>query len=157
MKNSATANAQDGMISASRREFLKRSTTAVAGSLVTGLSIAHSAHVAGSDVIRVGLVGCGGRGTGAATQVLNADRGARLVAMSDAFNDRLQTSLRSMKQQENIRDRVLVDSDHQFTGFDANLDTWDGIHPNGSGAYKMADKWFEALQDHYCIEPDGGV
>ena len=118
MKSSTTANAQDGMISTSRREFLKRSTTAVAGSLVTGLSIAHSAHVAGSDVIRVGLVGCGGRGTGAATQVLNADRGARLVAMSDAFQDRLQTSLRSMKQQEGIRDRVLVDSDHQFTGFD---------------------------------------
>ncbi|MHC4584374.1 MAG: Gfo/Idh/MocA family protein [Planctomycetota bacterium] len=118
MKNSTTANAQDGMISTSRREFLKRSTTAIAGSLATGLSIAHSAHVAGSDVIRVGLVGCGGRGTGAATQVLNADRGARLVAMSDAFYDRLQTSLRSMKQQESIRDRVLVDSDHQFTGFD---------------------------------------
>ncbi|MHC4242557.1 MAG: Gfo/Idh/MocA family protein [Planctomycetota bacterium] len=118
MKNSTTANAQDGMISTSRREFLKRSTTAIAGSLATGLSIAHSAHVAGSDVIRVGLVGCGGRGSGAATQVLNADRGARLVAMSDAFYDRLQTSLRSMKQQESIRDRVLVDSDHQFTGFD---------------------------------------
>ena len=49
---------------------------------------------------------------------------------------------------------IIVD---QFTGFDADLDTWDGIHPNGSGAYKMADKWFEALQDHYCIEPDGGV
>ncbi|MFB0551841.1 MAG: Gfo/Idh/MocA family protein [Phycisphaerae bacterium] len=118
MKNSTTANVQEGMISTSRREFLKRSTTAVAGSLVTGLSIAHSAHVAGSDAIRVGLVGCGGRGTGAATQVLNADRGARLVAMSDAFHDRLQTSLSSMKQQEDIRDRVLVDSDHQFTGFD---------------------------------------
>ena len=118
MKNSTTANAQKETISTSRRAFLKRSTTAVAGSLVTGLSIAHSAHVAGSDAIRVGLVGCGGRGTGAATQVLNADRGARLVAMSDSFGDRLQTSLRSMKKQEDIRDRVLVDSGHQFTGFD---------------------------------------
>jgi len=118
MKSSTTAGAREATISTSRRAFLKRSTTAVAGSLVTGLSIAHSANVAGSDAIRVGLVGCGGRGTGAATQVLNADRGARLVAMSDAFHDQLQTSLRSMKQQENIRDRVLVDSDHQFTGFD---------------------------------------
>jgi len=115
MKSSTTAGAREATISTSRRAFLKRSTTAVAGSLVTGLSIAHSANAAGSDAIRVGLVGCGGRGTGAATQVLNADRGARLVAMSDAFQDRLQTSLRSMKQQENIRDRVLVDSDHQFT------------------------------------------
>jgi len=93
MKNSTTENAHHGMISTSRREFLKHSTTAVAGSLVTGLSIANSAYASGSDIIRVGLVGCGGRGTGAATQVLNADRGARLVAMSDAFSDRLQASL----------------------------------------------------------------
>ena len=49
---------------------------------------------------------------------------------------------------------IIVD---QFTGFDADLDTWDGLHPNGSGAYKMADKWFTALQDHCCIETDGGV
>jgi predicted dehydrogenase len=118
MKNSNTANAQKETISTSRREFLRQSTTAVAGGLVTGLSIARSAYVAGGDAIRVGLVGCGGRGTGAATQVLNADRGARLVAMSDAFDDRLQASLRNMKQQEGIRDRVLVDSDHQFSGFD---------------------------------------
>jgi predicted dehydrogenase len=118
VKNSKTADAGKGTISTSRRAFLKHSTTAVAGGLVTGLSIARSAYVAGGDAIRVGLVGCGGRGTGAATQVLNADRGARLVAMSDAFDDRLQRSLMSMKQQENIRDRVLVDSDHQFTGFD---------------------------------------
>jgi predicted dehydrogenase len=118
MKKSTTTDTQKGKISTSRRAFLKSSTTAVAGSLVTGLSVAHSAHVAGSDAIRLGLVGCGGRGTGAATQALNADRGARLVAMSDAFGDRLQTSLRSMKEQEDIRDRVLVDSDHQFTGFD---------------------------------------
>lgn len=118
MKNSTTADTQKGKISTSRREFLKRSTTAVAGSLVSRLPVAHSAHVAGSDAIRLGLVGCGGRGTGAATQALKADRGARLVAMSDAFDDRLQTSIKSMKQQEDIRDRVIVDSDHQFTGFE---------------------------------------
>lgn len=118
MKNSTEANIQEEAMSTSRRMFLKRSTKAVAGGLVTGLSISHRAYAAGSDAIRVGLVGCGGRGTGAATQVLNADRGARLVALSDAFGDQLQRSLRNMKQQKNIRDRVLVDSDHQFTGFD---------------------------------------
>jgi len=117
MRKSTTVDTQNGAVSTSRRAFLKRSTTAVAGSLVTGLSLARSAYVAGSGTIRVGLVGCGGRGTGAATQVLNADPGARLVAMSDAFEDRLQVSLRSMKQQENITDQVRVDSDHQFTGF----------------------------------------
>ena len=118
MKNPTTTDNHKGIPSTSRRAFLRQSTTAVAGGLITGLSVAHSAHLTGSDVIRVGLVGCGGRGTGAATQVLNADHGTRLVAMSDAFGDRLQTSLKSMKQQEEIADRVLVDSDHQFTGFD---------------------------------------
>jgi len=118
MKNSATADNQETTAFTSRRAFLKQSTTAVAGGLVTGLSVAHSANLTGSGAIRVGLVGCGGRGTGAATQVLNADRGTRLVAMSDAFGDRLQKSLQSMKQQEEIADRVLVDADHQFTGFD---------------------------------------
>jgi predicted dehydrogenase len=118
MKNQTTKNTKDVLTSTSRRVFLKRSTTAVAGGLLTGLSITHRAHAAGSSAIRVGLVGCGGRGTGAATQVLNADPGTKLVAMSDAFRDRLQTSIRNMKRQENIRDRVLVDADHQFTGFD---------------------------------------
>ena len=117
MKKSATTDSQKGTPFTSRRAFLKQSTTAVAGGLVASLSVAHSAHLAGSGVIRVGLVGCGGRGTGATAQVLNADRGTQLVAMSDAFADRLQVSLKSLKQQEDISDRVLVDSDHQFIGF----------------------------------------
>jgi predicted dehydrogenase len=118
MKKSISADNQKGTILTSRRAFLKQSTTAVAGSLVAGLSVAHGAHVTGSDAIRVGLVGCGGRGTGAATQVLNADRGTRLVAVCDAFEDRMQASLKSMRAQKDIADRVLVDSDHQFAGFD---------------------------------------
>ncbi len=118
MKNPASADNRKITTISSRRAFLRQSTTAVAGGLVAGLSIAHSAHLTGSDVIRVGLVGCGGRGTGAATQVLTADRGTRLVAMSDAFSDQMQKSLKSMQQQEEIADRVLVDSDHQFAGFD---------------------------------------
>ena len=118
MRKSASADSQKETILTSRRAFLKQSTTAVAGGLVTGLSVAHSAHAAGSDVIRVGLAGCGGRGTGAAAQVLTADPGTRLVAMCDAFEDRLQRSLKSMKAQKDIADRVTVDSDHQFGGFD---------------------------------------
>lgn len=118
MKNPSTAQTGANAAVTSRREFLKHSTTAVAGSLAAGLSIGPSVYAAGSDVIRVGLVGCGGRGTGAATQVLTADRGTKLVAMCDAFADRLQRSLESMRKLQEIADRVLVDSDHQFTGFD---------------------------------------
>ena len=52
--------------------------------------MANSAHVLGSDVIRIGLIGCGGRGTEAAGQVLYADKGVRLVAMADMLVDRVQ-------------------------------------------------------------------
>ncbi len=104
--------------SASRRTFLKRSTAAMAGGLAAGLSVARGAHAAGSDVIRLGLVGCGGRGSGAAKQALLADRGARLVSVCDAFADRLQNGLNNLKAQEEIADRIVVDDDHQFSGFD---------------------------------------
>ena len=74
----------------SRREFLKKSTSTIAaGAAVVGtLGVARGAHAAGSDVIRVALVGSGGRGTGAASQLMNADENVKLVAVADAFEDR---------------------------------------------------------------------
>jgi len=99
-----------------RRQFLKASTTAVvAGSLATNLP--RSVHAAGSDTFRVGLVGCGGRGTGAAVQALTADPGTKVVALADAFEDRVQRSLESLKKSP-VADRVDVDPDHCFAGFD---------------------------------------
>ncbi len=102
---------------ATRRDFLQRSSTAVvAGTLATGL--ARSVHAAGSDVLKLGLIGCGGRGTGAAVQALTADPNTRLVAMGDAFADRIEFSLNGM-QKSPVADRVTVDAEHQFAGFDA--------------------------------------
>jgi myo-inositol 2-dehydrogenase / D-chiro-inositol 1-dehydrogenase len=75
-------------------------------------------HAAGSGTIKVGLVGCGGRGTGAAEQALTADSGTRLVAMADAFTDRLADSLSALKG-SGVGDRVDVPRDRQYTGFDA--------------------------------------
>ena len=75
-------------------------------------------HAAGSGTIKVGLVGCGGRGTGAAEQALTADSGTRLVAMADAFADRLQDSLSSLKG-SSVGSRVDVPKDRQYSGFDA--------------------------------------
>ena len=101
----------------SRRDFLKTSTAAVVGSVLAGgLSLSRSAHAGGDDTIRIGLIGCGGRGTGAAADALGADPNVRLVAMADTFGDRLQQSL------DNIRkvapDKVDVSPDRCFTGFD---------------------------------------
>ena len=105
----------------SRRSFLRRSSVAaLAGStLIHALPLARSAHAAGSDVLRVGLVGCGSRGTGAATQALQADPHVKLVAMGDAFADRLQSSLRTLADQPRLTDKLDVPPDRQFVGFDA--------------------------------------
>jgi predicted dehydrogenase len=98
---------------ASRREFLKLSSLAAA---VSGLSLSRAAHAAGSDRLRVGLIGCGNRGTGAAIDALDADPGVHLVAMADTFADRLAASLEKIKAR--AQERVLVDADHSFVGFD---------------------------------------
>ena len=100
-----------------RREFLKLSAVAAAGAAAGSLTLARSAHAAGSDVLRIGLIGCGGRGGGAAADALGADANTRLVAMADAFGDRLQSTLGGLKRRFN--DRVAVDAQHCFAGFDA--------------------------------------
>ena len=104
---------------ASRRHFLKSSTLAAAGTMAGSLTIARSAHAAGNDTLKVGLVGCGGRGTGAARDALYADDNAKLTAMADVFEDRLQGSLSGLKKDGTVGDRVAVDDDHCFLGFDA--------------------------------------
>lgn len=99
-----------------RRDFLKQ--TALAGSaLAGGLSLARAAHASGSDTIRLALIGCGGRGTGAAVQALNACNRAKLVAMADAFDDRLTNSHRTIARKH--PDRVDVPSERRFVGMDA--------------------------------------
>jgi predicted dehydrogenase len=98
----------------SRRDFLKASAAVAAGAL----AVPH-VHAAGDDVIKVGLIGCGGRGTGAAAQALNADKHVKLVAMGDAFEDRLQSSLNTLKDDEKIAGKIDVPEGRRFVGFDA--------------------------------------
>jgi predicted dehydrogenase len=100
----------------SRRDFLKTSATATAATALTSLDVGRFAHAAGSDIIKVGMIGCGGRNAGAIVQALTADKGARLVAMCDIFNDRIQEKLGAIRKSK--PEQVLVDNDHCFTGFD---------------------------------------
>jgi predicted dehydrogenase len=103
-----------------RRDFLKSSTVAAVGAgLAGGLSIARSAHAAGSDQIKIGLVGCGGRGTGAAAQALHTEGDVKLVAMGDAFQDRLDSSLKELEKDDQIKGRIDVPAERRFVGFDA--------------------------------------
>jgi len=106
--------------SSSRREFLKHSSLlAGAGTVAGTLSFAQSAHAAGGDELKVGLIGCGGRGTGAASQALKADPNVKLWAMGDAFADRLGLSLKSLRGIGRIKDKIDVPAERQFVGFDA--------------------------------------
>ncbi len=101
----------------SRRKFLKGSTAAVMGGAVASrLGIVPAVHAAGSDMIKVGLIGCGERGTGAAENVLNAAHGVKLVAMGDTFKDHLETSLGILSK---LGDKVDVPEDRRFVGFGA--------------------------------------
>ncbi|QDU61915.1 Putative 4,5-dihydroxyphthalate dehydrogenase [Planctomycetes bacterium Pan216] len=102
---------------ASRRVFLQRSTTAAIGAgLAAG--IVPAVHAAGSDTLKVGLIGAGSRGSGAALQTLQADPNVELVAVGDVFQDRIDTSLSALKKSK-VADRVKVDKERQFLGFDA--------------------------------------
>jgi predicted dehydrogenase len=100
-----------------RRDFLKTSTGVVVGGALA--AVAPYAHAAGVDVLRVGLIGCGQRGTGAAAQALQADKHVQLTAMGDAFADRLQESLAHLKKDEQLAGKIAVKEDHCFAGFDA--------------------------------------
>jgi predicted dehydrogenase len=106
----------------SRRDFLKTtSALAAAGTLTGSLSIARGAFAAGSDVLRIGLVGCGSRGSGAAVNALGADENCKLVALADAFGDRVQSSLKNIKSElgDELAKKVAVTPEHCYTGLDA--------------------------------------
>jgi len=98
-----------------RRDFLKASA-AIAGSTMLS-SIPLMGHSSVNDTIKIALVGCGGRGTGAATQALSTKFNLQLVAMADAFRDRLDESYKDLS--EKFKDKVNVPEDHKFVGFDA--------------------------------------
>ena len=101
---------------ASRRDFLKTSSSAaVAGAASLNFISRSSAYAQNSDTIRVGLVGCGGRGTGAANQALSADNNVKLTAVADVFPDKVDRAVNILKKQHEKK----VDVPHQFVGLDS--------------------------------------
>jgi predicted dehydrogenase len=105
----------------SRRSFLKKST--VAGTSAAAFTIVRPELVrgAGKETLKAGVVGCGGRGTQAVENLLTGCPNAEVVALADVFEDRLEKSLRTLKEEprnEKIAGRVKVDAEHRFTGFD---------------------------------------
>jgi predicted dehydrogenase len=102
----------------SRRQLLKTAAAVAAGGALLDPFIARSANVAGNDVLKVGLIGCGGRGTGAARQALAADKHTELYAVADAFQDYIDTSLKALRETDRAA-QLNVPRDRQYAGFDA--------------------------------------
>ena len=103
----------------SRREFVKKSGTAILGSTLgfNILSARESKNYLNSDTLKVGLIGCGGRGSGAALQAVQSDPNVVLTAMADLFQDRLDASINNLRME--APDKIKVAEDHKFIGFDA--------------------------------------
>ncbi len=126
-KNTSSSNAP----TQTRRDFVKTSSALVVGgaTLASGLNIARAAHAAGDDEIKIAVIGCGGRGTGAATQALLTEGKVTLWAMADAFDGRLQSCLKKVERKikkdaeagkENAKTaKIDVPPERQFTGLDA--------------------------------------
>ena len=105
----------------SRRTFIKSSavtTGALAMNMAAASAQSQGVHTGVDETLRVGLIGCGGRGTGAAIDALAADADAQLVAVGDVFMDRARQCVGDLRKQADFADRVVVDEEHIFSGFD---------------------------------------
>jgi myo-inositol 2-dehydrogenase/D-chiro-inositol 1-dehydrogenase len=103
-------------LSTSRRQFLRSSTAAAALVSTVGLP-AFTTGAPNSDKLKIGLIGCGGRGTGAASQAMNADSNVEFWALADVFPEQIEKSLESLKKTN--PDKMNVPKSRQFTGLDA--------------------------------------
>lgn len=148
-----------------RRNFLKTSAAGTIGGTAAlgALSIARSAHAAGDGTIKIGMIGCGGRGSGAANQCMTADPGVKLVAMCDIFDRRLQVAKKNLakahpKQVDVKPDRCFTD----FNGYQKVIDSCDLVliacaskfHPMYSEAAIKAGKHVFVEKPH-AIDPVG--
>jgi myo-inositol 2-dehydrogenase / D-chiro-inositol 1-dehydrogenase len=104
-----------------RRDFVKGSAALLGGALISQIPFSASAgaYIAASDTLKVAVIGCGGRGTGAAIQALSTKGSVKLVAMADAFRDRLDESYSNIQKKfEGDKKRVDVPEKNKFVGFD---------------------------------------
>ncbi|MCX8108906.1 MAG: gfo/Idh/MocA family oxidoreductase, partial [Verrucomicrobiae bacterium] len=147
MNRSKTQGGQTGMNT--RREFLAQTGLTLAGSALAGIALPH-VHAAEDNTIRLALIGCGGRGTGAAANALEAPGGpVKLVAMADLFRERLDNSLRNLKEKYGAK--VDVPPERQFIGFDAYRKAIDCLRP-GDVALLTTHAAFRPGHFEYAVE-----
>ena len=137
----------------SRRELGVRAGRFAAASALTGIAIP-AVHAAGDSTVQVALVGCGGRGTGAAGEALKAQATGvkqKLVAMADAFKDRLDTSHKRLTGDAALAGKVDVPQDRRFVGFEAYKQAMDALKP-GDVVICATPLAFRAQHFAYAIE-----
>src|SRR5579859_6443069 len=135
-------NASSSNLGSTRREFIKTTGRIAAVSALAGVALP-SVHAAGSDLVNVALIGCGGRGTGAASDALSTSKlgPMKLVAMADVFEDRLNGSYDTLKRE--CGDNVDVPQDRKFIGFDAYKKAMDCLKPGDIAIFTtpLAFRW----------------
>jgi predicted dehydrogenase len=133
-----------------RRDVMKTSGKAAVASALAGLALP-AVHAGSSETIQVALVGCGGRGTGAAENAIRSKNGpTKLVAMADVFADRLKESYNHLKKFEKEQ-KVEVPEDRKFLGFDAYKQAMDALHP-GDVVILTTPPAFRWVQFTYAIQ-----
>jgi predicted dehydrogenase len=133
----------------SRRDFLRASGRFAAASALAGVIIPH-VHAAEDNTIRLAIVGCGGRGSGAVANALSASGGpVKLVAMADLFRDKLEGSHKVLSEQ--FGDRIDVPPDRRFLGFDAYRGAIDCLRP-GDVALCTTHAAFRPMHVEYAVQ-----
>lgn len=133
----------------SRRDFLKTTGRVAAVSALAGVAIP-SVHAAEDNTIRVALIGCGSRGTGAAADAMSVKNGpVKVVALADAFQDKVNTSYDALKK--NFNDQLDVPDDRKFVGLDAYKKAMDCLKP-GDIAISATPLAFRELHFDYAIK-----
>ena len=134
---------------ASRRQFLRTTSRVAAASALAGVALPH-VHAVDSQTVQVALIGCGGRGTGAASNALSTQQGPiKLIAMADVFEGRLKGSHEGLKKEQG--ERVDVADDRKFIGFEAYKQAIDCLRP-GDVAVLTTPPAFRWVHFKYCLE-----
>ena len=132
----------------SRRDFVKLGGGLIAGTSLAGVSIPH-VHAAEDNTIRLALIGCGGRGTGAVNNAFNAPGPVKLVAMADIVEAKLRASHANLTRI--AEEKVDVPQDRQFIGFDAYRKAIDCLRP-GDVALLTTRAAFRPMHLEYAVE-----
>ena len=108
------------MTASDKNKGISGKHAAIAGAAALAGSISHVVHARASGKIKVGLLGCGGRGNGAIRQNLNADPAVEVIALADLFESKVRSTREKLQRDEKYKGRINIDDDHMFWGWDCH-------------------------------------